>query len=115
MEKKVWMLKRMNQIGMHVEQEAKDRNEIEHLKIKENTYSEKCSHENSNLVIEEVEAAVDALVGYSAPNPEEQIFNIMLKKGEEAMVKGLHYIFQKSWTTGVLSEVFKQDAKVKNN
>ena len=61
MEKKVWMLKRMNQIGMHVEQEAKDRNEIEHLKIKENTYSEKCSHENSNLVIEEVEAAVDAL------------------------------------------------------
>ena len=28
------------------------------------------------------------------------------------MAKGLHYIFQKWLTTGVLREVFKQDAKV---
>ena len=64
-----------------VEQEARNRNEIEFHNIKESTYSENCSHENSNILVEEVEAAVDALAGYSAPNPEEQIFNIMLKKG----------------------------------
>ena len=95
-----------------VEQEGKNRNEIEIHNIKESTYSENCSYENSNILVEEVEAAVDALAGYSAPNPEEQVFNIMLKKGKESVAKGLHYIFQKCWTTGVLPEVFKQDAKV---
>ena len=95
-----------------VEQEARNRNEIEIHNIKESTYSENCSHENSNILVEEVEAAVDALAGYSAPNPEEQVFNIMLKKGKESVAKGLHYIFQKCWTTGVLPDAFKQDAKV---
>ena len=92
-----------------VEQEARNRNEIELHNIKENTHSENCSYENRNLL---VEAAVEALAGYSAPNPEEQIFNSMLKKGEESVAKGLHYIFQKCWTTGVHPEVFKQDSKV---
>ena len=95
-----------------VEQEARNRNEIEFHNIKENTYSENCSYENSNLLVEEVEAAVEALAGYSAPNPEEQIFNIMLKKGEESVAKRLHYMFQKCWTTVVHPEVFKQDGKV---
>ena len=91
---------------------ARNWNEIELHNIKENTYSENCSYENSNLLVEEVEAAVEALAGYSASNPEEQIFNIMLKKGEESVAKGLHYIFKKCRTSDVHPEVFKQDAKV---
>ena len=77
-----------------VEQEARDRNEIELHNIKENTYSKNCSHENSNLLVEEVEAAVEALAGYSAPNPEEQIFNIMLKRVKNQWRKGYTIFFK---------------------
>ena len=87
-------------------------NSDERLKIKEKHYADNCSHDNSDLRIEEVERAIEALSGYSAPNPEEQIFNIMLKKGGEAVAKGLHYIFQKSWSLAVLPGAFIQDAKV---
>ena len=67
---------------LSVEQEAKNKNESEQVKIKERNYSVTCSNENSGLTIIEVEAAIDTLSGYSAPNPEEQVFNIMLKKRE---------------------------------
>ena len=95
-----------------VEKEAVDKNIDERLKIKERKYADNCSHENSDIRIEEVERAIEALSGYSAPNPEEQIFNVMLKKGGEAVAKGLHYIFQKSWSLAVLPRAFTQDAKV---
>ena len=41
-----------------------------------------CSNENSDLTIDEVEAVIDTLSGYSMPNPEDQVFNILPKKGE---------------------------------
>ena len=45
-----------------VEQEAKDKNESEHLNNRDRKYSETCSHENSDLTVEEVEAAIDKTV-----------------------------------------------------
>ena len=47
----------------------------------------------------------------SAPSPEECIFNILLK-GRESMAKALHFIFQKSWSSGVIPDAFKIDPKV---
>ena len=62
--------------------------------------------------IEEVEAAVDQSSSNSAPSPEEQVFNICLKKGREAVIKGLHYLIQKSWSKVILPEAFKLDSKI---
>lgn len=95
-----------------VEQEAELTNETERKNIKVNSYSQNCSHENSDITVDEVEAAIKGLSSFSAPNPEEQIFNLMLKKGGEAVAKGLHYIFQKCWELAVLPEAFITDAKV---
>ena len=47
-----------------------------------------------------------------AQKPEEQIFTVCLKRGGEAIFKGLHYIIQKSWAQGVLPEAFMVDPKV---
>ena len=52
--------------------------------------------------MEKVQAAVDSLKNFSAPNSEETVFNVMLKSGWEAVVKGLHYIIQKCWSNAVL-------------
>ena len=46
----------------------------------------------------------------SAPSTDEQVFNLMIKNGEE-MARGLLYIFQKSWLKGGLPEAFKIDLK----
>ncbi|MEW8546767.1 MAG: reverse transcriptase domain-containing protein [Candidatus Thiodiazotropha sp.] len=95
-----------------IEEEMKVRAQLEQEAIQRQDFSEVCGHENSDLREEEVEAAISMLSNNSAPSPDEQIFNVLLKKGGEAMVKGLHYLFQKSWALGVLPEDFKLDPKV---
>ena len=62
--------------------------------------------------MEEIGAAIAALSSNSAPSPDERVFNILLKKGEEAITRALQYIFQKSWSLGVLPDAFKTDPKV---
>ena len=52
------------------------------------------------------------LSSYSAPNPEEQVFNIMLKKGGDTVATGLHYIFQRCWSKVVLPDAFITDAEL---
>ena len=47
--------------------------------------------EKSDIIIEEVEAAIAVSSCNSAPSPEEQIFYIYLKKGGDAVVRGIHY------------------------
>ena len=59
-----------------------------------------------------MEAAIAVSSCNSAPSPEEQIFYIYLKKGGDAVVRGIHYIIQKSWTRGVIPEAFKLDPKI---
>ena len=75
-------------------------------------FKDMCGHENSDLYVEEIEAAISNLNNNSAPSPEEGIFNILLKKGGESMVRALHFIFQKSWSSGELPVAFKIDPKV---
>ena len=81
-------------------------------RIPKTDFLNNCGHENSDLRIEEVEAAISQLSNNSAPSPEEKIFNIMLKKGGETLADGLYYIFQKFWSSGVLPNAFKLDPKV---
>ena len=40
------------------------------------------------------------------------MFKMCLKKGGEAVIEGLHFIIQKSWSMGVLPEAFKLDPKI---
>ena len=80
--------------------------------ITNKNYAKDCGHENCGIIMEEVQAAVASLKNFSAPNPEEKVLNIMLKRGGVAVVKGLHYIFQKCWSKAVLLKVFITDAKV---
>ena len=47
-------------------------------------FKDMCRHENSDLYVEEIEAAISTLNNNSAPSPEEFIFNILLKKGGES-------------------------------
>ena len=95
-----------------VEEEVKTRVETEEAFIKEKDLGNECGYEISDIFIEEVEAAVDQSSSNSAQSPEEQVFNICLKKGGEAVIKGLHYLIQKSWSKGVLlPEAFKLDPK----
>ena len=95
-----------------IEQEMKERMQLKQEAMQSEDFLESCGHENSDLRVEEVESAISILSNNSAPSPDEQIFNILLKKGGEAIVRGLHYIFQKSWVMGMLPEAFKQDPKV---
>ena len=95
-----------------VEEEVKARVKTEEDLIKGKDFSKDCGHENSDIRIEEVEAAVDQSSSNSAPSPEEQVFNLCLKKGGEAVIQGLHYLIQKSWSKGVLPEAFKLDPKI---
>ena len=50
-------------------------------------------------------AAIEGINSNSEPSSEEQVFNLMIKNGEEEMASGLLYIFQKSWLKGVLPEL----------
>ena len=75
-------------------------------------FKEMCGHENSDLYVEEIEGALSNLNNNSAPSPDERIFNILLKKGTESMARALHFIFQKSWSSGELPVAFKIDPKV---
>ena len=95
-----------------VEEEVKARVKTEEDLIKGKDFSKDCGHENSDIRIEEVEAAVDQSPSNSEPSPEEQVFNLCLKKGGEAVIQGLHYLIQKSWSKGVLPEAFKLDPKI---
>ena len=52
-----------------VEEEVKTRVETEKSLIKEKDFEYECGHENSDIFIEEVEAAVDQSSMYSAPSP----------------------------------------------
>ena len=52
--------------------------------ISKRDFKDMCRHENRDLYVEEIEAAISTLNNNSAPNPEEFIFNIMLKKGGES-------------------------------
>ena len=83
-----------------VEKEVKNRLMTEESKIKDPQFEEQCGFENSDITIEEVEAAIAVSSCNSAPSPEEQIFYIYLKKGGDAVVRGIHYIIQKRWTRG---------------
>ena len=74
-------------------------------------FKDMCGHENSDLYIEEIEAAISSLNNNSAPSREECIFNILIKKGGESMARALHFIFQKSWSSGVIPDAFKIDPK----
>ena len=65
----------------------------------------------TDLHAEEIGTAIAALSNNSTPSSEEQVFNVMLQKGE-ALARTLLYIFQKSWTWGVLPDAFKMDPKV---
>ena len=78
-----------------VEEEARVKTINELRKIKDRKYSKECENENSDIITDEVQSSLEQLTNFSAPNPEEHIFNIMLKKGGNMLVKGLHYIFQK--------------------
>ena len=94
-------------------EEEMERTALEEInEIQKPDFHDKCGHENSDLHVEEIEAAISALSNNSAPSPEEQVFNVMLRKGGEAMAKALLYIFQKSWNLGVLPDAFKMDPKV---
>ena len=95
-----------------VEEEARVKTIDELRKIKDRKYSKDCENENSDIIIDEVQSSLEQLTNFSAPNPEEHIFNIMLKKGGDMLVKGLHYIFQKCWTKTVLPEAFVTDARI---
>ncbi|MCW4261357.1 MAG: reverse transcriptase domain-containing protein [Candidatus Thiodiazotropha endolucinida] len=95
-----------------VEEEADIRRAIEEDRISHPAFREDCGHENYDLHVEEVEAAIEGLNNNSAPSPEEQIFNLMLKKGGEVMASGLLYLFQKCWVKGVLPEAFRLDPKI---
>ena len=95
-----------------VENEVQVKWQDENARIKERDFLQKCGHENSDIRIEEVEAAILQSSSNSAPSPEEQIFTVCLKRGGEANFKGLHYLIQKSWAQGVLPEAFKVDPKV---
>ena len=79
--------------------------------ISDPKFSENCGHENCDLYVEVV-AAIEGLNSISAPSPEEQVFNLMVKNGGEGMARGLLYIFQKSWKKGVLPDALKLDPKV---
>ena len=94
------------------EEEVKTRVETEEAFIKEKDLGNECGYENSDIYIEEVQAAVDQSSSNSALSPEEQVFNICLKKGRQAVIKGLHYLIQNGWSKGVLlPEAFKLDPK----
>ena len=95
-----------------VENEVKDILDVEQSTMKDSHFTDNCGFENSDIIIEEVEAAISASSCNSAPSPEEQIFYIYLKKGGDAVVRGLYYIIQKSWSTGVIPEAFKLDPKI---
>ena len=95
-----------------VENEVKDRLVREESKIKDPSFSDNCGFENSDIIIEEVEAAISTSSCSSAPSPEEQIFHVYLKKGGEAVTRGLHYTIQKSWLRGVIPDAFKLDPKI---
>ena len=95
-----------------VEEEARAKTIKELQDIKDGKYSEECSHENSDIIIDEVESALRDLNNFIAPNPEEHVFTIMPKKGGDAIAEGLHYIFQKCWGKAVLSKAFVTDAKI---
>ena len=45
-------------------------------------------------------------------SPEEKVFSVMIKKGGEKMIEGLHYLFQKCWTKGVLPKAFIKDLTI---
>ena len=69
-------------------------------------------HENSDITIQEVEAAILQTPSNSAPSPEEKIFSVCIRKGGEAIVKAIHYLINKSWSLGVLPQAFKLDPKI---
>ena len=73
-----------------VEEEARVKTIDEIRKIKDKKYSKECNNENSD--IDEVQSALEQITNFSALNPEEHIFNIMLKKGGDMLVKGFCYI-----------------------
>ena len=95
-----------------VENDTSSRIRIEKKRISEPTFSENCGHENYDLYVEEVVAAIEGLNSNSAPSPEEQVFNSMIKNRGEEMARALLYIFQKCWLKRILPEAFKLDPKV---
>ena len=95
-----------------VEKDTSSRIGIEESRISDPAFSENCGHENCDLYVEEVVAAIEGINSNSAPSPVEQVFNSMVRNGGEEMARGLLYIFQKSWLKGVLPEAFKLDPKV---
>ena len=56
------------------EKEVKKRLMTEESKIKDPQFGDQCGFENSDIIIEEVEAAIAVSLCNSAPSPEEQIF-----------------------------------------
>ena len=94
-----------------VEQEIKDVSTVEEAAIKDNSYLQDCGHENSDITIQEVEAAILQTPSNSAPSPEEKIFSVCIRKGGEVIVKAIHYLINKSWSLGVLPQAFKLDPK----
>ena len=46
-----------------------------------------CRHENSDLYVEEIEAAISTFNNNSAPSLEESIFNILLQKGGDSWAR----------------------------
>ena len=72
-----------------VEEEARVKtiDDGELRKIKDRKYSKECENENSDIIIDEVQSSLEQLTNFRVPNPEEHIFNIMLKKGGDMLVK----------------------------
>ena len=95
-----------------VEEERKERLQTEQDIIISRNYAETCGNENSDITVGEVQSAISQINTDSAPSPEEQIFNILLKRGGETIATALQYLFQKSWENGVLPDAFKLDPKI---
>ena len=67
----------------------KERMQLEQEAMQSKDFLESCGHENSDLRVEEVESAISILSNNSAPSPDEQIFNILLKKRGRSHSQGV--------------------------
>ena len=63
-----------------VEEERKERLQTEQDKIARRDYAAPCGNENSDITVGEVQSAISQINTDSAPSPEEQVFNINIKK-----------------------------------
>lgn len=81
-------------------------------RIMDASYDEQCEPENKDISIGEIELALKHANANSAPSPEEGVFLTMLRKGGEHVVKALHFLFQKIWSTGSIPDDFKLDPKI---